>query len=62
VRSSSTPPQSPSSSAPAQPIPREIVVCSVSSNRAIPTAERLARLGYDHVYCLDGGYAAWRRS
>ena len=39
---------------------REIVVCSVSSNRAIRTAERLARLGYDHVYYLDGGYAAWR--
>lgn len=39
---------------------REIVVCGVSSNRAIPTAERLARLGYDHVYYLDGGYAAWR--
>jgi rhodanese-related sulfurtransferase len=40
---------------------REIVICSISSNRAIPTAEHLTRLGYDHVYYLDGGYNAWRR-
>jgi rhodanese-related sulfurtransferase len=40
---------------------REIVVCSVSSDRAIPTAEQLAQLGYDHVYYLDGGYKAWRK-
>jgi rhodanese-related sulfurtransferase len=39
---------------------REIVVCSVSSRRAIPAAERLARLGYHHVYYLDGGYLAWQ--
>jgi rhodanese-related sulfurtransferase len=39
---------------------REIVVCGISSNRAIPTAERLARLGHQNVYYLDGGYAAWR--
>jgi rhodanese-related sulfurtransferase len=39
---------------------REIVLCSVSSRRAIPTAEHLARLGYRHVYYLAGGYAAWQ--
>jgi rhodanese-related sulfurtransferase len=39
---------------------REIVVCSVSSHRAIPAAERLSRLGYRHVYYLAGGYAAWQ--
>ena len=39
---------------------REIVVCSVSSRRAIPTAEHLRRLGYRHVYYLAGGYAAWQ--
>jgi rhodanese-related sulfurtransferase len=38
---------------------REIVVCSVSSRRAIPTAEQLARLGYDRVRYLAGGYGAW---
>jgi len=40
---------------------REIVVCSVSSRRAIPTAEHLRRLGYRHVYYLVGGYAAWQK-
>ena len=39
---------------------REIVVCSVSSRRAIPAAERLTRLGYRHVYYLAGGYTAWQ--
>ena len=38
----------------------EIVVCSVSSHRAIPTAQELTRLGYQHVYYLAGGYAAWQ--
>src|SRR5262245_23758880 len=38
---------------------REIIVCSVSSRRAIPAAEQLSRLGYDHVHYLAGGYAAW---
>lgn len=40
---------------------REIVVCSVSGRRAIPAAEQLNRLGYDHVHYLAGGYSAWRR-
>ena len=39
---------------------REIVVCSVSSHRAIPTAQQLTRLGYRHVYYLAGGFAAWQ--
>jgi rhodanese-related sulfurtransferase len=39
---------------------REIVVCSISSHRAIPAAERLSRLGYRHVYYLSGGYTAWQ--
>jgi rhodanese-related sulfurtransferase len=38
---------------------REIVVCSVSSRRAIPAAERLSRLGYNRVHYLAGGYGAW---
>jgi rhodanese-related sulfurtransferase len=38
---------------------REIVVCSVSSRRAIPAAEQLSQLGYDHVHYLAGGYGAW---
>jgi rhodanese-related sulfurtransferase len=43
----------------------EIVVCSVSSGRAIPIAEHLTRLGYHHVYYLAGGYGArqdWHRN
>jgi rhodanese-related sulfurtransferase len=39
---------------------REIVVCSISSRRAIPAAEQLTTLGYDHVHYLAGGYPAWR--
>jgi rhodanese-related sulfurtransferase len=39
---------------------REIVVCSVSTRRAIPTAERLSRLGYERVHYLAGGYSAWK--
>jgi rhodanese-related sulfurtransferase len=39
---------------------REIVVCSISSRRAIPTADQLSRLGYHHVYYLDGGFQAWQ--
>lgn len=38
----------------------EIVVCSVSSHRAIPAAQQLTRLGYRHVYYLAGGFAAWQ--
>ena len=38
---------------------REIVVCSVSSRRAIPAAEQLSSLGYDRVHYLAGGYSAW---
>jgi rhodanese-related sulfurtransferase len=38
---------------------REIVVCSVSSRRAIPAAEQLSRQGYDRVHYLAGGYRAW---
>ncbi|HZN82880.1 MAG TPA: rhodanese-like domain-containing protein [Mycobacterium sp.] len=38
---------------------REIVVCSVSSQRAIPAAEQLSQLGYDRVHYLAGGYGAW---
>jgi rhodanese-related sulfurtransferase len=38
---------------------REIVVCGVSSRRALPAAEQLSRLGYERVHYLAGGYAAW---
>lgn len=38
---------------------REIVVCSVSSRRAIGAAEQLSRLGYKRVHYLAGGYRAW---
>jgi rhodanese-related sulfurtransferase len=38
---------------------REIVVCSVSSRRAISAAEQLSQLGYHHVHYLAGGYGAW---
>jgi rhodanese-related sulfurtransferase len=38
---------------------REIVLCSVSAQRAIPAAEQLSRLGYDRVHFLAGGYSAW---
>jgi rhodanese-related sulfurtransferase len=39
---------------------REIVVCSVSSRRAVPAAEQLRRLGYDRVYVLSGGFSDWQ--
>jgi rhodanese-related sulfurtransferase len=39
---------------------REIVLCSVSSRRAIPAAEQLSRLGYERVRYVAGGYAAWQ--
>lgn len=39
---------------------REIVVCSVSGRRAMPTAEQLSKLGYRNVHYLAGGYDAWR--
>ena len=38
---------------------REIVVCSVSSRRAIPATEQISRLGYDGGHYLVGGYGAW---
>jgi rhodanese-related sulfurtransferase len=38
---------------------QDIVVCSVSSRRAIPTAKELRRMGYQNVYYIDGGYRAW---
>jgi rhodanese-related sulfurtransferase len=38
---------------------REIVVCSVTSHRAMPAAEQLNRLGYERVHYLAGGYNAW---
>jgi rhodanese-related sulfurtransferase len=38
---------------------REIVVCSVSSRRAIGAAEQLTRQGFDRVHYLAGGYSAW---
>jgi rhodanese-related sulfurtransferase len=38
---------------------REIIVCSVSSRRAMPAAEKLNRLGYERVHDLSGGYNAW---
>ncbi len=44
----------------AQDRDRDIIVCSISSKRAIPTAELLTRHGYRHVYYLAGGYTAWR--
>jgi hypothetical protein len=30
-----------------------------SSQRAIPAAEQLSRLGYDRVHYLAGGYGPW---
>lgn len=39
---------------------RDIIVCSVSSKSAIPTAELLTRRGYRHVFYLAGGYTTWR--
>jgi rhodanese-related sulfurtransferase len=38
---------------------REIVVCSVSSRRAIPATGQLSGLGYDRRHYLAGGYGAW---
>ena len=38
---------------------REIVLCSISSRRAISAAEQLSRLGYERVHYLAGGYGAW---
>jgi rhodanese-related sulfurtransferase len=38
---------------------REIVVCSVSSRRAVPATGQLSRLGYDGGHYLVGGYGAW---
>jgi rhodanese-related sulfurtransferase len=38
---------------------REIVVCSVSSRRAMPSAEQLSRHGFNRVRYLAGGYSAW---
>ena len=38
---------------------RAIVVCSVSSRRAIPATEQISRLGYDGGHYLVGGYGAW---
>jgi rhodanese-related sulfurtransferase len=38
---------------------REVIVCSVSARRAIPTAELLTRLGYRNVYYLADGYSSW---
>jgi rhodanese-related sulfurtransferase len=38
---------------------REIVLCSVSGRRAIPAAEQLSRLGYEHVHYLASGYTTW---
>jgi rhodanese-related sulfurtransferase len=38
---------------------REIVVCSVSSRRAIGAAEQLSRQGFNRVHYLAGGYSAW---
>jgi rhodanese-related sulfurtransferase len=40
---------------------REIVLCSISSRRAIPAAEQLSSLGYNRVHYLAGGYSAWHR-
>ena len=40
---------------------RDIVVCSINSQRALPVATRVMRLGYNHVYFLAGGYTAWQR-
>jgi len=37
-----------------------IVVCSINSRRAMPTAEQLMLLGYHNVYYLVGGYTAWK--
>jgi len=38
---------------------REIVVCSVSSRRAVPATGPISRLGYDSGDYLVGGYGAW---
>jgi len=39
---------------------RDIIVCSISTKRAMQAAELLTRQGYRHVCYLAGGYTAWR--
>lgn len=38
---------------------RDIIVCSISDQRAIAAAQLLAGSGFPHVYYLAGGYTAW---